>query len=246
MPYAPRLIRPQDSFLFDSLGNLVGLQSGASDTRVLFPGSYSFSIGELSAAKCSGIAARFSGVGPSGNIVMVSDGTNWRPQNGRAVLYQSGATNLAAPAATLTGSGATQYFSLSTPMRLPLGLLYAGAKLRIEVLGQKAGTHTGVWRVGLATAADGTGYTQIATLTSNAATASFVRGTAEAVCVSGGFLATGPGSTLGAMGTSTSASTADRTFATMLTADAYVVIGIESSYTDSAANLVHYALSLEG
>lgn len=246
MPFNPRQICQNDSLLFDTAGNIVGLQSGVTDARVLFPGSYGFSIGELSAAKCSGLAARFNGVGPAGSVVLVSDGTAWRPQNGRAVLYQTGGTSLAAPAATLTGNAATQYFTLPAAMKLPLGLLFSGAKLRFEVLGQKLGTHTGVWRIGLATAADGTGYTQLATITSNAGASTFVRGAAEAICISGGFLATGAGGTLGPVGTSTSSSTADRTFATMLTADAYVVVGIESSYTDSAANLVHYSLSLEG
>lgn len=247
MAYAQRTLQSNDAMLFDAAGRLVGLQAGGADTRALFPSAYGEPVGALPSAggKNAGTTIRLTDVGPAGSE-WTSDGTVWRPSNGSAVLYQSPAGSVAAPVATLTGNGATQYFSLAQPMLIPAGLLFSGAKLRISFLGQKAGTHTGVWRIGVATAADGTGYTQIVTQASNGTTATFVRGSSEAICYSGGFFTSGPSGMEGAAGTGTSASIADRTFATMLTAPLYVVIGIESSYSDSAANLIHYALSIDG
>lgn len=181
-----------------------------------------------------------------GNALFRSDGTNWRPFNGRQVIYQAGASSLASPCATLTGNGTAQYFVLPTPALLPATLLFSGLVVEAGGVIQKRGTHTGVVRIGLATSAAGAGAVIAVSAAANAADASWVRGSVEMKVAAAGFFTTGPASEYGSFGTSTSASLVDRSDANILSADRYVVIGIEATYTDSAANLVDYWVALRG
>lgn len=75
-------------------------------------------------------------VGVGGMSCWWSDGTYWRPINGRVLLYQQSSL-LASPITTLTGNGAAQDFILpdgaaatgGTGLAIPVGMLPVGATI---------------------------------------------------------------------------------------------------------------------
>lgn len=72
-------------------------------------------------------------------ILMVTDGTVWRPKGG-AQLMARGASSLASPIATVTGTGSDVLFPITTQFSLPAGLLsYTGIGIRVRAVFQKTG-----------------------------------------------------------------------------------------------------------
>jgi len=72
-------------------------------------------------------------------ILMVSDGTNWKPKNGCQLLAR-GAGSAASPLATSTGTGSDVLFNIATNFSMPAGLLsYVGIGVRVRAVFQKTG-----------------------------------------------------------------------------------------------------------
>lgn len=88
------------------------------------------------------------------NVLMRSDGTYWRPMNGRALLYQRSRT-LTNPIATITGTAAAQNFTLPDTLLIPAGLMipesriYVTARMRRTTAGG-GGTFAAFIRYGTA------------------------------------------------------------------------------------------------
>jgi hypothetical protein len=91
-----------------------------------------------------------SDIGPAGTLFR-SDGTAWRPLNGRALLYQR-AGSIASPISTLSGvtSGT---FTLPAAMTIPAGLIPTHGTLLIRARVQRTGANaTASFNVRLGTA----------------------------------------------------------------------------------------------
>jgi hypothetical protein len=179
------------------------------------------------------------------NTEWVSDGTNLVPAGDGQLLYLNSNQSLASPQITLTGNDTNQYFVLPQNCLIPAGMLTVGRRLDVQVLFRKYGSHTGLFRVAMATSAAGAGAQQIATQASNAASGTFVSGQSEAVIYSGGFRGhqARPHTGSIAAGSSTAA-VYDNADANIHTADRLVVFGILASFTDSQAELLSYAVSI--
>jgi len=78
-----------------------------------------------------GSAILATDIGPGGSVFRNQDGANWRPLNGRAVMYQRGGS-LTNPIATLNGNGTQQFFTLPDTMLVPAGMPYAGSKINVQ------------------------------------------------------------------------------------------------------------------
>lgn len=75
-----------------------------------------------------GAAMVVTDVGVGGRSFWWSDGTNWRPQNGAVLLFQSFG-KASQPLATITGNLTNQRFTLPTSYAIPGGLIYAGGRV---------------------------------------------------------------------------------------------------------------------
>lgn len=179
----------------------------------------------------------------------VSDGTVWRPQGAWQVLYhRSGSA--AAPLATLTGDGTIKYWVLPQDCLLPGGMLYAGIRIEAQFWMRKSGTHTGVVRLGLATANDGTNYLGCG-VAANATSGSNVFGASEMCVYADGFMSgvvdgTSRVSYSALSATSSSTAIVDRASSGIQTDNRFVVFGIGATYTDSAADMLMYSVAIRG
>lgn len=81
------------------------------------------------AAAAAGVGTVISvtGVGFGGRSLWISDGTNWHPLNGHALLYSASAL-AAAPLATLNGAGTNQVFA-GVNLLIPAGMLFDGCHI---------------------------------------------------------------------------------------------------------------------
>lgn len=222
-----------------------GFRGGASPLSRLTPRLWSAR--PSANAVAAGTEMPVLGIGLGGRSIWVSDGIeNWHPLNGSVVAYQNPSANFSFPVNVLTGDGTRKFFTLGTPCLLPAGMLFRGMVVEVGMFARKNGTHTGGFLIGMATAAGGAGYQAMVSAGTAAAAGTYFRATSEASVYSIGFNSTGNASVYGQAGASTSSVPADRADANITTQDRYIVFGIETSYTDSAAELIQYFVRLRG
>ena len=105
----------------------------------------------------TGLIIKISDVGF--NSLFQSDGTNWRPLNGRVLLGQATGT-VAAPLGVLSLDGTEQVFVLSRNTPIPAGMIFPGAVISGEALFQRTGTAAAVTpRVGISSTSTAIGST---------------------------------------------------------------------------------------
>lgn len=174
-----------------------------------------------------------------------SDGTYWRPVGGRQYIdVQAG--SIAAPVATLTGTGAIQAFVLPRDLLIPAGLLFPGALVEVICVMEKNGVHTGGVHCTLDTTASPATPTtnDVQTVTSNAGSPSTVRLTNQFGIYSGGWME--PQATAVFTTGSSAGVWAAHADANILTQDRYIGFSLAASYTDSAANILLCSVALMG
>lgn len=74
------------------------------------------------------------------NALFYSDGTNWNPVGGGALLYQKSGS-VASPLATISGTTAASFSISGGDPTIPLGLLRATSKIHVEALVKKNGAN---------------------------------------------------------------------------------------------------------
>jgi hypothetical protein len=72
-------------------------------------------------------------VGVGGRSYWWSDGTSWRPANGRVRLYGVPGS-VTTPAASFNSGGAIQVISTQPDIKVPAGMMVAGSKITVEAL----------------------------------------------------------------------------------------------------------------
>ena len=112
----------------DSGGNITGLV-GPDGTEYALDSAYTWS-SKPAAAGNTGVVIRVTDVGPFGTH-FVSDGSNWHPVNGQAVIAADWGSE-ANPLVTYTGGTGAIYTLPKGAIVIPAGLLVAG-KTQIEV-----------------------------------------------------------------------------------------------------------------
>ncbi len=93
-----------------------------------------------------------TGFGKNPVIYVYSDGTRWRPEGGRQVLYQAQYGTLASPTNSITSATTFTLGTGGNPV-IPAGLLAAGSRVLIESLWVKDGTTTPSLRIYMGTSA---------------------------------------------------------------------------------------------
>jgi len=116
------------AFATDASGNVTGLV-GPDGTEYDLDPTYTWS-GKPAAAGNTGVVIRVTDVGHFGTN-FVSDGSNWHPVNGQAVIAADWGSE-ANPLATYTGGTGAIYTLPKGAIVIPAGLLVAG-KTQIEV-----------------------------------------------------------------------------------------------------------------
>jgi hypothetical protein len=93
--YAPRNITPADSLLFDTAGNLVGIQAGGTSVAPLIPGSISLS-GDLADLTAPGLLSGVTYDASNRATAWTIDGVTY------SASYTSGAITVAGSDGTVT------------------------------------------------------------------------------------------------------------------------------------------------
>ena len=115
-------------------------QAQISATQSLVVGTGVLWAARPSAVANPGMLLQVSDIGGAGGMLLRSDGSNWYPLGGSAVLFNRSGS-LAAPVASLTSAGAA--ILMGAPLaglKIPAGLLVPGrSKLRVEGYWNKTG-----------------------------------------------------------------------------------------------------------
>lgn len=93
-----------------------------------------------------------TGFGKNPVIYVYSDGTRWRPEGGKQVLYQGQYGTLASPTNSITSATTFNLGTGGNPV-IPAGLLAAGSRIQIECAFVKDGTTGPQMRIYLGTSA---------------------------------------------------------------------------------------------
>jgi len=116
----------QQSLRVDASGRLLTSPSGGGGGA----SSYTWAGKPTAASAGAGTVIVVTDIGPS-RTQWVSDGTNWRPLNGRVTLFQQTGTATAPVSSISTTSGTATQFTGLPSLAIPGGMLYAGAKVVI-------------------------------------------------------------------------------------------------------------------
>lgn len=142
---------PITGLLDDVTGRLVGVSSVASP-GINFPEGppkprlFGFApvsrntLANSPSAASAGLGARaiVTNLGAY-DVDLVSDGTNWRPVNGEALIRHANGT-VAAPVASLAMTGAAALVTLPADIALPAKLLLPNSRIRVEAEFARSGT----------------------------------------------------------------------------------------------------------
>jgi hypothetical protein len=129
-----RQFHPQDKLIFDDTTNrLIGIRLGNGAVDKFIDGviaSGLWSARPLASSVPVGAKYLATDIGTGGSEWR-SDGTYWRPANGRVVLATQ-AGSVATPLATLAGTGAAGLFTLPVVPTIPVGMIFPGCRVRAE------------------------------------------------------------------------------------------------------------------
>jgi hypothetical protein len=128
-------------FAYDTNGNVIGIYNPSGAIVPLTPAPYTWAGMPAASASNAGVPIRVSNVGTSAaGSIWMSDGTVWRPVNGR-LLLASGIGSVGTPFATYSGTGAQFPLPGGNPS-FPAGLFAHNAEVTIDAMVRRTGTNS--------------------------------------------------------------------------------------------------------